>query len=287
MSVQWLIAGCGYVGTALVQQELQLGHGVIAISRNPGLRMGSVTGSNVTWLKLDLSERDSLPGQLEETPWVSVFLVSPGLREQKQEQIYLRALRNWNQWCSQLGISLRILAGSSGIYEQTNGEWVDESAVLEIASDRALALHRAEECFWDSLSVDSVGVVLRIGGIYGPNRHRFLQTVSSVDTDAWVNLIYLDDLVSALQTCAQVMRARRKKVEGTYNLADGFPVLRSELSSWLATQHVLSHADPSSPRSPRGQANRRVSIKRFTDTFQWSPRFASYQAGYQRILSLI
>jgi nucleoside-diphosphate-sugar epimerase len=288
MSVRWLIAGCGYVGTALLRHELEAGYGVVAVSRNPESSADFENVSNVNWLSLDLAEHDSLPDPLQQAPWVSVFLVSPGLREQNQEQSYLRALRNWHQWCSQLGISLRMMASSSGIYEQTSGEWVDESTELKIVSDRALALQRAEACFWESISVDSVGVVLRIGGIYGPGRHRFLQSVRfSDDSDAWLNLIYLDDLVSALQACAHVMRERGKEVEGTYNLSDGHPVLRSDLSRWLETQNTVPTADSAVRRAPRGNANRRISANLFQNTFQWSPAYADYRMGYQRILTLM
>ncbi len=285
MSARWLVAGCGYVGTALVSQELQQGHEVVAVGRSLRSRMSDNPGLHV--VEADLAERESLPESLPASPWASVFLVSPGLREPQQQQSYLRALENWNHWCSHLEIPFRILASSSGIYEQNDGGWVDESSALEISSERTLALHRAEERFWETLSVDAVGVVLRIGGIYGPDRHRFFQAAASAETDAWLNLIYQEDLVGALQSCAQVMREKRKEVEGTYNLTDGAPVLRSELAGWLAQQqpaHVGTPA-PQEMRRSRGQANRRIAVQHFVDTFLWTPRFANYQSGYRQILS--
>src|SRR4029077_14173571 len=89
----------------------------------------------------------------------------------------------------------------------------------------------------EKLILEKDGLVVRLAGIYGPQRSallsKFLNGTATIDpnNDRFVNQVHRDDIASALflllnqeaQTSAQI-----------YNVVDDEPVLQSECYGWLA-----------------------------------------------------
>lgn len=127
-------------------------------------------------------------------------------------------------------------------------------------------------------------MVLRIGGIYGPGRHRFLHSFTEGEENpSYLNLIYRDDLVTAIQACAQGIAGREPGLGGAYNVTDGSPVRKDEIAHYL-NRLAERNAGLAPSRPSRGQANRRVSTELFRRTFHWTPEVGNYREGYQLLV---
>lgn len=109
---------------------------------------------------------------------------------------------------------------STGVYAAEDGSEVDEDAELG-ASERARALVAAERAVLSSPSLRAT--VLRCSGLVGPERGpqnivaRLAGTVRN-DGDAWLNLVWMDDVVEA------IARAFERGITGTFNVSG--PALR-------------------------------------------------------------
>lgn len=272
----WWIAGCGYTGMALAMAEVAAGRPVYTLSR------GEVAES---W--------DHACHDLSEEPWVgrpgqpisvrhALFLVSPGVRSGGSIEDYRRALRNWVASCRELGISRLVMASSIGVYCQTDGSLVNEDSAVG-GTARADQLRESEEVFLrDAAEAGASALVLRIGGIYGPDRHRFFSGFT-VGDNQWLNLIHRDDLVEGLQALA----GRWPVVEGegmVLNLTDGNPATRGEIRAWLdATYPDLVQEGSEGGSSRRGSAHRRVDSSRFRELVGWEPKYGDFRAGCRAV----
>ena len=131
---------------------------------------------------------------------------------------FLRMLGGGNQ-----GIRL-VYLGTTGVYGDCEGAWVDENHPANPRADRALRRHDAEQQLrsWRSKTGNQV-IFLRVAGIYGPDRlplERLRQRkpmIAAADAP-WTNRIHVDDLV---QICSAAMeRGRDGEI---YNVSDGQP----------------------------------------------------------------
>lgn len=173
---------------------------------------------------------------------------------------------------------------STGVYGDTGGAWVDESAA--IGTGRRTA--RAEaDARWLALGAR----VLRLPGIYGPGRSA-LDRVSAgkahrIDLPGQVfSRVHVDDIV---QGCAKALKGK----PGAYNLADDAP---SSGNSVIAEACRLLGREPppllgleDARLSPQALAfyaeNRRVSNFKAKRELGWAPRYITYREGLRACLA--
>lgn len=120
-----------------------------------------------------------------------------------------------------------------GVYGDAGGEWVDEGTACRPVNPRSQRRLRAEED-WRELA-EGRGVplaILRLAGIYGPGRSAFDKLRQgtarrAVKPGQVFNRIHVADIgrIGAL--------AARRRLAGTYNVADDFPA---------PPQDVIAHA---------------------------------------------
>ncbi|RUO56159.1 NAD(P)H-binding protein [Pseudidiomarina homiensis] len=93
------------------------------------------------------------------------------------------------------GLRPRIIyISSTGVYDQRDGEWIDERTPAEPSDHHGQMLLQAEQTI--ATATDQVSI-LRCSGIYGPNRTRLAEMLISgeaVITPAWTNRIHADDV---------------------------------------------------------------------------------------------
>ena len=164
-----LIAGCGYVGTALVARLAADGHAVWTLRRS-----GAAPAPGATAIRADLSDVDALrrlPPRLE-----SVFYTASadGMDDRAYRTAYVDGLRHLLAALDGHPIRRIVFASSTGVYAQSHGEWVDEESPAEpthfsgkrlLEGERLLALARFP------------ATVVRFAGIYGPGRARLVERV--------------------------------------------------------------------------------------------------------------
>ncbi|MDX3908287.1 MAG: SDR family NAD(P)-dependent oxidoreductase [Sphingobium sp.] len=173
---------------------------------------------------------------------------------------------------------------ATGVYGDTGGAWVDESA--PIGHGRRSARAEADMA-WSRLR-DEVRV-FRLPGIYGPGRSVFDRLrdgrARRIDLPGQVfSRVHVDDIVSGVI-------AGFDGPAGIYNLADDHPCSQNRLIeaacalSGLPLPPLLSLEE--AKLTPMAQAfygeNRRVSNGKAKRVLGWSPAYPTYREGLARI----
>ncbi len=212
-----LIVGCGYVGRRVAALHLAQGNAVIGVVRSAASAL-ALERAGIAAARADLDDAP-LPDLPTRGTGVYYFAPPPE-RGTKDPRIaaFLASL-------ARSGQPRRIVyVGTTGVYGDCRGDWVDESRPANPSVDRA---HRRwdAECRLRDWSAETGNelVVLRVAGIYGPDRlpldrlRRGLPMVAQ-DEAPWTNRIHVDDLATV---CVAAMD--RAPSGSVYNVSDGHP----------------------------------------------------------------
>ena len=175
---------------------------------------------------------------------------------------------------------------STGVYGDTGGAWVDESAPLKGRRENRNQADRD----WQALSPNVR--VFRLPGIYGPGRSALERVVEGrahrVDlSDQVFSRIHVDDIVSGVL-------ASFNRPSGVYNLADDFPCSQNRVieaaCDLTGNPYPLLQTLDAAGLSREARAfyaeNRRVSNEKAKRVLGWTPRYADFTSGL-RALSAI
>lgn len=166
-----LIAGCGYVGSALALRRLARGDDVFGLRRHP-----VDLPSGVVPIAADLAVARSLADLPRDLDTV-VYCASPAGRDDATYRTaYVEGLRTLLGVLESQGQTPRcvVLTTSTGVYAQSRGEWVDEDSPTEPEHFSGKRLLEAEGLL---AAGPFRGVALRLAGIYGPRRTRLIDRV--------------------------------------------------------------------------------------------------------------
>jgi nucleoside-diphosphate-sugar epimerase len=211
-----LIVGCGYVGRRVAALHLARGEPVVALVRSAASAQ-ALERDGIAAISTDL---DGSPADLPTRGERVYYFAPPPERGTTDPRLatFLAGL-------ARSGQPRRIVyMGTTGIYGDCHGEWVDESRPANPSVDRA---HRRwdAECRLREWATTRGGevVALRVAGIYGPGRlpldrlRRGLPMVAEHEAP-WTNRIHADDLAAV---CVAAMD--RAPSGAVYNVSDGHP----------------------------------------------------------------
>ena len=158
-----LIAGCGYAGCALGERLAAEGHTVFGLRRNP-----EVLPPGIHPVAADLASPvtlDALPRRLD---YVVHAVSSDGSGDAAYRLTYVDGFRNLLRVLAAREENPRrvIFVSSTRVYAQRRGEWVDETSPTEPQEYAGRCLLEGELLAHDG---PLPAVVLRAGGIYGPD----------------------------------------------------------------------------------------------------------------------
>lgn len=287
-----LIAGCGDLGTRLGRRLAEAGHAVWGLRRSPDKLPADVDGFH--GLAADLFDADALAESLRDAPFAAVDRVvyataASGFEDDAYRRAYVEGVRNLLRALDAAGLRPKrwVHVGSSSVYAQENGEWVDEDSPTEPEHFGGRRLLEGEALL-DEATVAGQPletVVLRLTGIYGPGRTRLIDSVRSgrarcYDPPVYSNRIHVDDAAAALEHLLFLA-----PVDDLYLGVDHEPAPDGEVKRWLAEQ--LGVADPPtaepSPGSRAMRSNKRCRNARLVASgFRF--RYPNYRVGYGELL---
>ena len=213
-----LIAGCGYVGQRLALR-LRAHYDVTAWCARPSeSRSSERLGIRALAIDLDrVRAGAAIPERLDQE--AIVYLTPPPVLGESDLRLD-RFLQ-----LATVPPHTFVYMSTTGVYGDTAGAVVDESSTVQPRTDRARRRVSAEEMTRVWCNERRVRrVVLRVPGIYGPDRLPLerLRHVEPVvrEREAGINnRIHVDDLVEA---CARAIT--NPEARGVYNVTDGQPL---------------------------------------------------------------
>lgn len=216
---------------------------------------------------------------------------------------YVEGNRRIVEWLRSAGpVEQFIYTSSTSVYSQTDGSVVTEEDAGTVAEtvasgyrSRQQILFQAEQLVLQAQTEGLAGtaIVLRLAGLYGPQRHHILDQLRRGERDFagpgdhYLNLIHRDDAAAAIQA---VVRQKGNAPGGVYNLADGHPPTKQALTEWVAAQ--LGQPPPKFNAAQPGERNKRrmvsggklphriISAQKFCRIFNWQPGFGDYRQAY-------
>ncbi len=274
-----VIAGCGFLGEAAAFLFSESGARVLGLCATPATA-ARLAGKPFEILKADIT------GSLSEIPleWrlpdLLVHCASSGRGgADDYRKIYRDGLSNLLDVLAPRRV---IFTGSTSVYAQDDGQWVDEESPAEPSRETGRILLEAEK-----LALDSGGIVARLAGIYGPGRavylRKFLEgsAVLEAGGSRWINQIHRDDAALAL-----AFLANSAVPSGVYNVCDDSPVRQRDLYGWIAGRlnKPLPPEGPPNPDRKRGWTSKRVLNTRMRAT-GWAPGYPSFREGLPALIA--
>ncbi len=265
-----LIAGCGYVGSALAARLVARGERVIALTRS-----GRALPEGVTPLRASLPDEDlSLPREIERV----VYAVAPDERsDAAYERAYPDGVRSVLAAIARSGAALDrfVLVSSTAVYAEDAGGLVGPAGPYATGTpERVLEAERALP--------DETGVVARLSGIYGPGRDRIVRAVRegrTVGEPGRVgNRIHRDDAAAAIEHLLFLSRPFAR----VYDVTDTASVPMGELFAWIAREIGVG-LDPALTSVPPIRTGKRIEPRQLALS-GFSFRYPSYREGYGEMI---
>ncbi len=236
MSRKVLLVGCGYIGEQVALRELAAGASVSAIVKTE-VSAAKLSSKGVTTFVLDLDERCAPQSVLIADYDVIYYLLPP----QSSGEQDLRVQQFLSLRCNESITTKFVLISTTGVYGDCAGQWIDETREPRPVVARAhRRLSAEQQCRSWSLRVNSVLVILRVGGIYGAGKLPLQRLergdpVLKVKLSPWSNRIYSKDLI---EVC---YRAAVSNIDGVLNAVDGNPSTMTEYFLQVADFAGLDH----------------------------------------------
>ncbi|RZU61160.1 nucleoside-diphosphate-sugar epimerase [Zhihengliuella halotolerans] len=275
-----LIAGCGDLGTEAGIRFVAAGHRVIGWRRTPDL----LTAAGLEAVAADLTtELPTIPAD------VSIVVVSIAADRRSPEAYrtaYVDGVRNVLDALERDRVTPKriLLVSSTAVYGDRTG-LVDESTPALPASFSGQILLEAEMLLLDRLRGTSTeGVVLRLGGIYGPGRTRLIDMVKEgravvPEEPRRTNRIHRDDAAAAIVHLASAAAAPQPLYLGVDDeSADLGDVLR-----FLSREMDCGELPVGPVPVARGGDKRCVNDRLRGTGFRFA--FPTYKEGYRSVLA--
>jgi nucleoside-diphosphate-sugar epimerase len=281
---QILIAGCGYVGTALGMIFASEGNSVWGLRRKSHLLPVSIRP-----IMADLSRAEtlcSLPAPLE---YLFYTAAADRSDDASYQATYVLGLKNLITALDEQQIYPKraFFTSSTAVYAQTNGEWVDENSPTENRHFSGSRLLEAERLL---LASPFPWTVVRFSGIYGPNRTRLLEQIKQSEittqgsSSSYTNRIHRDDCAGLLNHLMLL-----KNPLGLYLGSDHEPARLCDVVGWLSRKLEVRHqvtAPLHSNAGSRFRSNKRCCNARVLDS-GYCFRYPTFREGYTALFEQV
>ncbi|MBH8553612.1 SDR family oxidoreductase [Nostocaceae cyanobacterium CENA357] len=232
------IIGCGYVGCAVAQYwQQKMTFVVTATTTTPERvpKLQTIAQQVVVTQGNDLEKLKSLLQNQD------IVLLSVGAKgANSYREAYISTAKTLVSILPHIpSIKQLIYTGSYSVYGAQDGAWVDEEMPASPANINGEILQETEEILLAASRENLRVCILRLGGIYGPNR-KLIKIFSKApgttrpgNGDDVTNWIHLDDIVAAIEF------VRQHRLQGIYNLVNDAHLTSRELLDTLFEKHNL------------------------------------------------
>ena len=276
-----LIAGCGYVGIALGERLIEEGHTVWGLRRRT-----SLLPQVIRPIAADLTTAESLKDLPPQLDFIFYTAAAENSTDEAYRSAYVTGFRNLICALQEQNQNPRrlIFTSSTAVYAQSAGEWVDENSPTDPLHFSSRRLLEAEQLM---LGGPFPGIILRLGGIYGPTRTRLVDLVRRGEAVCkerqthYANRIHRDDCVGALRHLMTLDHPMN-----VYLGVDYEPAELCEVYHWLADRlGVLPpRVEPAHSMTQRkSRGNKRCLNARLVDS-GYVFRFPTFREGYDAML---
>lgn len=228
--MQHLIIGYGYCGYYLARHLLAHDQQVTAVSRHLPTEFAL---PKLKHLVQDITQ--PFVWDLPET--IVYYLIPPSA--QGSEDLFLQQFLQH----SKVSAKKIIYFGSSAVYGNHHGSWVNEESPCPLTNERQQRRLHAEQQWLTYCAQQNIeSVILRIAGIYGPNRlpieaAKALTPLIARHEAPMTNHIYVEDLAAIAYSLSQVSSPFNQ-----FNVSDGKPAPMGTLQELVATSLHLAKA---------------------------------------------
>lgn len=266
MSGSTIIAGAGDLGTRVAVRLCNAAHDVISLSRSGRPMPGSIRS-----MAADLNTGEGFT-KLPQEAEALVFCVAPDERtELAYRRLYVDGLQRLLMRCR---FKRLLFVGSTAVYAQDGGEWVNEDSPALSENFNAKVL-RESESLCDRQAEASV---LRLSGIYGPGRNRLMRRALAGEAGLahWTNRIHAEDAAHAIVHVLGLPSAQK-----LYCVSDDCPALESEVLAWMRAPEAETQTGA---RDIAAHASGRRVRNDLLRASGWVPRYPDYRSGYRQLL---
>jgi nucleoside-diphosphate-sugar epimerase len=197
---------------------------------------------------------------------------------------YIDGLRHVLDWLEQHAQAPRriLFVSSSSVYGQVDGRWVDELSTTQPDNFSGQLMLEAEQSL---LASGFAATVVRLSGIYGPGRSRFVEQVRqgyrvAEQPPVYGNRIHVDDAAGLLAFLLQADQ-QGEPLESCYLGVDDDPAALFDVVAWLRDYLKVTHWSDS--ESVRRTGSKRCSNAR-ARALGWAPQYPSFRQGYPAML---
>ncbi|WP_242346001.1 NAD-dependent epimerase/dehydratase family protein [Anaeromyxobacter terrae] len=275
-----LVAGCGWLGTALARRLVERGDRVTGIRRDPG-RAEALRALRVEPLAVDLAVRGAA-ARLPDVDAIVACQAAGADGALAYRAAYVEANRALLAAAARGGARAFVYTGSTGVFGQRDGSDVDEATPPAPASPGAEVLVEAEALVRGASTGTLRTAVVRLSGLYGPGRAGVLDRVRSgrlalgPGDDAWMNFCHRDDAI------AFVLAALERGAPGAvYHGSDAEPARRRDVVSWISGRLGIP---PPVSEAPAGGPSRRILSERTRAALDVTLAYPSFRDGLAPLL---
>ncbi|HET8539966.1 MAG TPA: NAD-dependent epimerase/dehydratase family protein [Anaeromyxobacter sp.] len=275
-----LVAGCGWLGTAIARRLAARGDRVTGIRRDPA-RAAALAASGIAPLAIDLAA----PGAEAALPAADAIVACQSASSDgaaAYRAAYVDANRTLLAAAARSGARALVYTGSTGVFGQRDGSEVDEATAPAPASATAEVLVEAERLVTGAAAAGLRASVVRLSGLYGPGRAGIVERVRSgglalgPGDDAWMNFCHLEDAVSFVLAALD-----RGRAGAIHHGSDAAPARRREVVEWIAARLGIP---PRRSEASAGGPSRRILSEATRRELGVSLAFPSFRDGLDPLL---
>lgn len=284
-----VVFGAGYVGGLVARQAVGRGLRVAALTRNAD-KARMLAAHGVETIVDDLAA-DTWHGRLPDGAGHVLDAVSSGGGgPEAYRRSYVEGMQSILSWARKTRVRGSIVyTGSTSVYPQDGGVWVDERAPVDATRAAGSPLLDAEDLLLGA-ELPARRIVLRLAGIYGPGRHYLLDQLRDGPGevagrgDHRLNLAHRDDIAAAIRAAFDAPAA---VPGGIFNVADDGAAPKAEVVAYLAARlGVPAPCFTGEPAHGRRRVtpDRVIANEKIKRELGWRPKFPTYREGYAAIL---